>query len=123
MPVPDEFGEDSGKIYLQVYGEDLSEGLNEAVITYSTFNDLISGGEKTIFTITLNGQNSNEQVMVITPDKQEVAFNCYDGIIFNIDHESHDVEHLEELMQYGKLIFKQGPYQFAISTKGFHLLE
>gem|GEM_PF-3812590 len=122
LPVPDEFGEDSGRVFLQVYGKDLSPGLTEAVITYAVFNDLISGGEKTIFTFTLNGQTSHENIMVITPDGQEEQFNCYDGIIFNIDSEARDVERLEKLMRYEKLTFRQGPHTFSISTNGFHPL-
>ena len=123
MPVPDQYGEDSGNTFLQVYGQDLSGGLKEAVITYATIDDLISGGQKTMFTLMLNGKSSSELVYVETPDKQVHEFNCYDGIIFNIDNEERDLDRMIKLMNYENLTFRQGKSSFTISTKGFRLEE
>lgn len=123
MPVPDQYGEDSGNTFLQVYGQDLSGGLKEAVITYATIDDLISGGQKTMFTIMLNGKSSSDPVIVETTDEKVHEFNCYDGIIFNIDNEERDLDRMIELMNYEKLTFRQGKYSFTISTKGFRLEE
>ena len=123
MPVPDQYGEDSGNTFLQVYGQELSSGLKEAVITYATIDDLISGGQKTMFTIMLNGKPSSESVIVETTDKKVHEFNCYDGIIFNIDNEERDLDRMIELMNYEKLMFRQGKHSFTISTKGFRLEE
>ena len=119
MPVPDQYGEDSGKIFLQVYGQELSDDLEEAVITYATISDLITGGEKTMFTIILNGKSSSDVVFVETPDDQVHEFNCYDGIIFNIDSEEHDLDRMIDLMKHEKLTFRQGKHSFTISTTGF----
>ena len=119
MPVTDEFGNDTGETQLRVNGYKLSSGLKEAYITYHILEDLISGGYKPIFTISINGSSSSENVIIETPDNQKVEFECYDGIIFNIDAESDNVERLSELMKYKELRLSQDSYSFTINASGF----
>ena len=118
-PVKDEFGNNTGKTMLKVDGYNLSDGVNEAFLTYYILEDLISGGFKPIFTISINGGSSSESVTVKTPDNQEVEFDCYDGIIFNIDNESDNIERFIELMKYQELRLRQDNYSFTINASGF----
>jgi len=117
--VQDQFDPAIQKIEYEVIGSKYSKALKEAKIKYDTLNDLISFDLKPMFTITLNGRSFDDSVYIKTPDNTEFAFGCYDGIIFNIDSESHDIERLIELMQHKELSVSQGKYSFSINTSGF----
>lgn len=117
-PYRDAYGDITG-VSLIIEGEHLSAGLDSATLSFSLIEDLISGGYRDIFTLTLNGTTSGDEVSILTPDGEEHFFNCYDGIIFNIDYETNDIARLFELMNFSELQLKQGTYTFSISTKNF----
>ena len=117
-PFIDAYGNENGFI-LSVDAERLSSNINEATISFNEIEDLISGGYKEIFTITVDSNSPETEFTVTTPDQQEYVFTCYSGLIFNIDYESNDIAQMIALMEYPYLIFKTDEYSFTLSTSKF----
>jgi hypothetical protein len=119
-PFINAFEEEQG-VMLYIAGERLSDNVEEALVSFNMNQDLISGGFKEVFTFTLNGSSSwgEDYLKVITPGRDTVSFNIYDGLLFNIDYESTDVSQFIELMNHESLEIHSGKYQFTISTSGF----
>ena len=118
QPFIDAFGKENG-VVLFINGEQLSENLDVAVISFSLVNDLISGGYKEMFTINLNNSSFGEDIIITDMFGIKHEFTSYDGMIFNIDYESNDIDRLMELMNNEELTISQGEYSFMINTKGF----
>jgi hypothetical protein len=119
-PFINAFEEEQG-VALSINGERLSEGLQNAQVTFSLNQDLISGGFKEIFTFTLNSSTpwQEDQIEVFTPFGESYVFDIYDGMLFNIDYESNEVSRFIELMNNEWLEIHSGKIQFTISTKEF----
>lgn len=117
-PYINAFGEEAG-IALYVEGERLTNGLDNAQVSFALTQDLISGGFKEVITFTLNGIASGSEIEVLTPTNEPYLFEIYDGLLFNIDYESNEVARFLELMNHEFLVIKQEEYQFTISTAGF----
>ena len=114
------FNEAEG-VELYIKGERLSEGLNEAMVSFSLNQDLISGGFKQIFTFTLNGTSAwdEDYIEVFTPTGESFQFEIYDGLLFNIDYESNVVSQFIELLNNEYLEIHSGQYRFTISNREF----
>lgn len=117
-PFINAFGEEEG-VALFIDGERLSDGLEDAQVSFNLNQDLISGGYKQIFTFVLNGSTAGGDIEVITPTNETFLFELYDGILFNIDYESNVISEFIELMNHEYLVLKQGQFQFTINTARF----
>lgn len=117
-PFTDAYG-NTNRISLKINGERLSPGLTSAEIRFAQIEDLISGGYKEVFSVTMNGKSASDEMIVIDAAGQEYIFTCYDGYIFDIDSESNVIETMIGLMENKELIFRQGDQSFTISTMKF----
>ncbi|MEN8251661.1 MAG: hypothetical protein ABFS32_22265, partial [Bacteroidota bacterium] len=106
----------------EVKGYDLSRNLKEAIIQYYVTEDMISGGYKPVFIFTLDGATSSDSLFVTTPAEEEHGFECYDGLIFNIDIDSDNIQRLIPLFENEKLTITQGNKIFTINCSGFYEL-
>lgn len=120
-PFIDAYGNENG-VKLEIQGEFLSGDIKTASINFTNIEDLISGGYKEVFTLEFGNFSSSDSVTVTTVNGDSETFSCYDGLIFDIDYESDDINRLLELMDSESLVFKQGNRSFTISTKGFYNL-
>ena len=120
-------GELSGKSILQVNGEALSRGLHQAVLQYHRSSKIASNEEpQELFVIITNRRNSENYIIVTTPDAQKYRFAVNSGgLIFDGQNSSDDkgnssINKLIELMQqYNELKISQGSFYFTIKTSGF----
>jgi len=117
-PFIDAYGEENG-VSLFITGEELSDNLDVAIISFSLFNDLISGGYKEMFSFSLNNTTSSENIIITDMLGNNHEFESYGGMIFNIDPASNEISRVLELMNNEELIIKQGEHSFKVSTKGF----
>ena len=81
----DNSGELSGKTILQVNGEALSRGLHQAVLQYTTTYRPSSNVESgDLFVIITNRRNSENYIIVTTPDDNAYRFPVHKGgLIFD----------------------------------------
>lgn len=120
--LPDQYGNTEGYKALEVNGYNLSRNIQEAMIQYYITEDMISGGYKPVFIITIDGKTSSEMVTIKAPDGKDYEFECYDGLIFNIDFESDNIQRLIPLFNNENLKILQGDNEFTINCKGFYEL-
>ena len=128
VQLKDDLGEVTGKTIQQVKGEALSRGLHQAVLQYHS--NYISGSEtesRALFVLITNRRNSEDYIIVTTPDKNSYRFHVYaGGLIFDkestdaTEEEYHAITRLIELMnEYDELKISQGSFYFTINTAGF----
>jgi hypothetical protein len=120
-PFIDAYGKENG-VKLEIQGEFLTGDMKTASINFSNIEDLISGGYKEVFTLAFGNYSGSDSVTVTTAEGDLEVFNCYDGLIFDIDYETDDINRLLEMMDSPSLTISQGNRSFRISTKGFQEL-
>lgn len=127
VKLKDESGNFSGKSLLQVNGEALSRGLHQAVLQYHTnYKSATSEETRALFVIITNRRESEDYIIVTTPDENKFKFTVYPGgLIFDMpgaskEEENNSIAVLIELMnQYEELNISQGSHNFMIKTAGF----
>jgi hypothetical protein len=75
-----------------------------------------------VFVITLDGTTSSDPVIIENPEGETHEFECYDGIIFNVDINSNDIQRIVPLFKNEYLIINQSGRQFKIKCEGFYEL-